>query len=261
MSSAFDDLHRFDSVDATGDAARFVRFLERVDAQPHVQVRRRRSYDLLWLTAGDRVVDVGCGTGTVLGELGELGVQATGVDASAEMVARVRERVPGAMVLHGDAEALPLPDASMAGYRAERVYQHLHDARAALGEARRVLRPGGRVVLVDQDWDALVIDSDDAPATRAVVRAFSDSLVDGRAGLKHRARLIDAGFQEVEVEAETVALADSESMELIVGTVAQQASNALGAEAVQEWLAEQRRRADSGRFLALMTHVIASATR
>ncbi|WP_318783837.1 methyltransferase domain-containing protein [Streptomyces spectabilis] len=51
------------------------------------------------------------------------------------------------------------------------MFHELADPARALAEVRRVLVPGGRIVLVGQDWDALVIDSDDPDLTHTVVRA------------------------------------------------------------------------------------------
>ena len=50
----------------------------------------------------------------------------------------------------------------------------LDDPARAAGEARRVLAPGGRIVLIGQDWDTFVIDADDAALTRTIVHARAD---------------------------------------------------------------------------------------
>jgi ubiquinone/menaquinone biosynthesis C-methylase UbiE len=147
-------LERFADVDSTGEEAMFVGFLERVEQLPDVVARRQRSYELLAFGDGERVADIGCGLGTAVRELAAHGARAIGFDASEAMLAEARRRSVGAGVEYALADAvdLPLEDGALAGYRAERVYQHLPDPAAALAEARRVLAREGRIVLVDQDW-------------------------------------------------------------------------------------------------------------
>lgn len=259
----FDRLHDFDRVDESEETQRLIGFLAWADAKPDVVGRRRRSYDLLRLSPGARVADVGCGIGTVLAELVERGLEAVGVDSSEAMVREARRRAPGATIHVADASALPLEDGSLDGYRAERVYQHIGSPEPALAEALRVLAPGGRIVLVDQDWDAFVVDGDDRELTRAMCRAFTESIPNGWAGRRNRAALVAVGFEEVRVEAETVTDFDWEYAAPVLPALkaAAVAAGSVGEADADAWLAEQRRRAEEGRFFAAMTHFLASGTR
>jgi SAM-dependent methyltransferase len=79
--------------------------------------------------------------------------------------------------------------------RAERLLEHLPDAERALTEMVRVTRPGGRIVVVDFDWDALIIDHPDKKATRTFVRSYSDSIRNGWIG-----RQLPRPFKEQHLE-------------------------------------------------------------
>jgi SAM-dependent methyltransferase len=167
--TAMDDLRHFDDVDAAQDQLAFVDFLDRVDALPDVAAYRARSYKPFGATGC--VVDVGCGTGTAARELANRVERVVGVDASEAMIEVARKRSGGRPDVRfevGDALALPFRDATVDGYRAERLFQHLANPAAALSEARRVLRPGGRIAIIDQDWDTLIFATDDIETTRRV---------------------------------------------------------------------------------------------
>lgn len=111
----------------------------------------------LGLRGEERLIDVGCGTGTLLAETlrRHSGVTAAGVDADPEILAIAARRLRryGARVtLHiARAEALPFPDASFDAALSTLTFHHLPTPakRAALAEVYRVLRPGGRLLLVD----------------------------------------------------------------------------------------------------------------
>ena len=95
------------------------------------------------------VCDLGCGPGHVTRYLHEQGVQVCGVDLSPAMVARARRLTPGVEFQQGDLMALDAPDVAWAGIVA--FYSIIHiprdDMAQALAELRRVLRPGGRLLL------------------------------------------------------------------------------------------------------------------
>jgi len=194
--------------DETGQAApaSLLARLDAADRLPGAAALRSHSYDLLGAAPGTRVVDVGCGGGRAVAELAGRGVRATGLDPDERMVAAARARWPGTDVRLGDAYALPLPDASADGYRADKVFHELTEPERALAEARRVLAPGGRIVLVGQDWDTLVVDSDDPALTRALVHARADRVTAPRAARAYRTLLLGAGFTAATVEVRTTVL-------------------------------------------------------
>lgn len=259
----FDRLHVFDRVDESAETQQLIGFLAWADAKPDVIDRRARSYELLRVRPGAAFADIGCGIGTVLADLVALGARAVGVDSSEAMVREASRRAPGAELHVADAAALPLEDGILAGYRAERVYQHLADPMPALAEAMRVLEPGGRIVLVDQDWDAFLVDGDDRATTRAMMRGFADSIPNGWAGRRNGLALAAAGFVEAEVEAETVTRIDYDYAAPFLPALKAAAvdSGAVAEDVAAAWLEEQRRRGMEGRFFAAMTHFLASATR
>jgi SAM-dependent methyltransferase len=132
----------------------------------------------LRLAAGERLLDVGCGTGdaaiALAADLGDRG-EVVGIDASERMVDIARARARAKAMLDrvrftdGDASSLDEPDDSFDAVRSERTLQWLADPAAAVGEMVRVARPGGRISLIDTDWSTFAIDvGDDALA--AVVR-------------------------------------------------------------------------------------------
>lgn len=251
-------------------AAGLLAFLDHVERLPDVVARRQRSCAILAPRPGETVADIGCGSGAAAREIAALltpGGTAVGLDINEALIAAAGARAAEAGVeirlVVGDALALPFADASLHGYRAERLYQHLGDPRAALIEAKRALAPGGRIVIIDQDWDATLLDSDDVPTTRAVLRAYADGIVGSATPRRQHRLLTDAGFTDVRVEAEAHASTRYAEYGFIPELAARvaEAFGAIGSAAAERWIADQRERGASGRWFASSTHLVASARR
>ncbi|MFG1706230.1 methyltransferase domain-containing protein [Nonomuraea sp. M3C6] len=240
----------------------FIQLLDVVDALPGAVALRARSSELLGLPDGAAVVDVGCGAGRAVHELGERGARAIGVDVSEEMIAVARRRWPQADFRIGDAFGLPLEDGEVAGYRAEKVFHELADAAKALEEAKRVLAPGGRVVLIGQDWDTFVIDSDDPALTRTIVHARADLTANPRAARRYRNLLLDTGFEDVAVEAHMSVFTDAAMLPMLTGIAeGARAAGAVTPEQEAAWVSEQKERAQAGRMFLALPIFMASASR
>ncbi len=119
-------------------------------------------YLLHALAPGQRVLDVGCGPGTVTVDLASRVApgEVVGVDRSAKVleaaVEHAQEKGADNVTFRvGDAYALDFPDDSFDVVHAHQVLQHLTDPVAALREMRRVTRPGGVVAVRDADYAAM----------------------------------------------------------------------------------------------------------
>ncbi|WOX26094.1 methyltransferase domain-containing protein [Streptomyces solicathayae] len=254
-----DALRRGDSVHP---AHRLLAALDAFDELPAARELRARSYELLAARSGSRIVDVGCGAGRAVAELAGLGARATGIDIEPGTVAEARRRRPDADVRTAGAYALPFGDGTLDGYRAEKVLHELDDPRRALAEAARVLAPGGRAVLIGQDWDTFVIDADDADLTRRLVHARADRVPGARTARRHRNLLLEAGFREVEVEVRTGVFTGEVALPLLAGLAQGAAeSAAVRPEQARAWLAEQQERARADRLFVAVPLFVASGAR
>jgi O-antigen biosynthesis protein len=127
-------IERFDPASMAGDL---------IDAEHQARYRLA-----LLLVSGRRVLDAGCGVGWGTQLIVEAGAaQVIGVDIAPEAIRQSRERCPQGRFVVGDLGALPLPAASVDVVVCFETIEHTRDARRALDELRRVLRPDG-VVLV-----------------------------------------------------------------------------------------------------------------
>ncbi|GIH49930.1 methyltransferase [Microbispora rosea subsp. rosea] len=239
-----------------------IRLLDAADASPGAAALRARTYELLHIAPGIPAVDVGCGTGRAVAEMSERGTEAIGIDASVQMIDEGRRRRPDLDLRVGDAYELSLPDGSVAAYRADKVYHELDDPAKALGEAFRVLTPGGRIALIGQDWESFIIDSDTPTITRTIVQARADTVPNPRAARRYRNLLLDAGFEDVSVEVRTGIFTDATMLPMLSGIAEGAfAAGALDREQADRWIAEQAARAKAGRLFLAIPLFLASARR
>lgn len=166
--------------------AREVARLESVYASPAIATQRARTLAVLGARPGEHGLDVGCGPAFLAVELGREvgpGGHVVGIDESAEMLEAARARIARAgvsgqvEVRQGDAGQLDFPAGTFDFVTAVQVYLYVHDVARAIGEAARVLRPGGRLAVVDTDWDSCVWLTSDRDRHRRVMDARGSHFV------------------------------------------------------------------------------------
>jgi len=111
--------------------------------------------DFAGVREGQRVVDVGAGTGALTAELVRRGAETAAAEPSAAFVAALRDRFPGVDVQEAGAEELPWADESFDAALAQLVVSFMRDAPAGLAEMRRVVRAGGTVAVCMWDRDGM----------------------------------------------------------------------------------------------------------
>ncbi len=152
------------------------------------------------------MLDVGAGPGflasEIAAEVGSSG-RVVGIDRSQQMLALARLRCAAqAQVefLEADALSMPFPEVAFDAAAAIQIYEFVPDMPSALRELHRVLRPGGRVVIVDTDWSSLVWEAEDRARAARVFNAWEEHLVDAHLPRRLAPLLRKSGFDMLAVE-------------------------------------------------------------
>jgi SAM-dependent methyltransferase len=263
----------FSSVDAgtPEDQRASVLALDTLAQMPAIRRLKAWALERLDPQSGMTALDVGCGTGedaqglaVMVGPEG----RAIGVDVSTAMVSEARRRASAvgssARFDTGAADALPLDDSSVDVLRCERVLQHVSAPRACLDEVMRVLRPGGRVALIDTDWRSLTLWPGDPAVTSGIRDAWATSCVNPAAGAQLRDLLGSTGFTDITMTADVLLLRSAEAADRPPVTLmaAHAIRNGLLSQAVvDDWLAQVRAASATGGFLGMVTMTAASGGR
>jgi len=157
---------------AYGDQAS--RQTERIYLSPEIVRQRQRTLELLAPAKGERILDIGCGPGLLAHDVAlEVGPggRVTGLDKSPAMLALARARcagLPQVDLVEGEATDPPAEDATLDAVTCAQVLLYVEDVEGALGAMHRVLKPGGRAVIVETDWRSLVLNSESPELTETM---------------------------------------------------------------------------------------------
>lgn len=236
-------------------------------------VRRRHLVRAALAAApGERILDVGCGPGFYCAELlEEVGPDGSivGLDSSASMLTLAARRCEG----HGtvefgeaDATALPVEDASFDAALCVQVLEYVSDLPAGIAELYRALRPGGRVVVWDVDWATVSWHSADPARMTRVLRAWDEHLAHPSLPRTLAPAMRSAGFEHVEMQAQSFATSDLDPDSYGAATVPLIRSFVGGRSGVSKdearaWAAEQRELGQRGEFYFACLQFCFNATR
>lgn len=168
---------------------------------PDIVEQRRVTLEALALRPGERVLDIGVGPGYLALEMARaVGARGKvcGIDVSEVMLGLASRRCAGVDWVElraGDAASLPFDDASFDAAAAVQVYLFVNDVDAALAGLHRVLRPGGRAVVIDTDWGTCAWNSADPERMRRVVAAWTTRFAHAHLPRALPGKLRRAGFE------------------------------------------------------------------
>lgn len=237
------------------------RKLEALYATPHAVARREAALMALDPAAGQRGLDIGPGPGLLACELAER-IGPTGrlvaIDTNPAMLAMTARRAEAQQMAdrielrEADATALPR-DGTFDFVVASQVYEYVPDIALALTEAARVLRPGGRLAIIDTEWDSLTIHADDTERTRRAAAAWDLHLAHPNLPRRLPGLLRRAGLELTSVKVLPIVSLKLEAgdyaaamVDLIADYIRDRAD--FTASEVDAWLADLRRQSDSGAF-------------
>jgi ubiquinone/menaquinone biosynthesis C-methylase UbiE len=223
--------------------------IDRTYQTPEIVNQRLRTLAALGLRRGESVLDAGCGTGLLLEQealaVGPEG-RAEGVDSSTDMLALAEARCAGLVQVNlhsGSADSLTFDDACFDALSCTQVLLYVEQMERALKEYHRVLKPRGRVAIVETDWGGAILNSGDITMTQAVFNAWSDEVPNPYLPRRLVPLLRDAGFGGIQVEAIPVVNASFTENSFSAGMLKGLANTAVRLQVIDRaqadaWLAE-----------------------
>ena len=146
-----------------------------------VTAQRTETLARLAIQSGEHILDIGAGPGFLAMDMADLTGptgRVVGVDISDAMIRRATDRNDRAWLsyLQGDATALPVEDASFDVAVSTQVAEYMADLSPFCAEIARVLKPGGRALILTTDWDGVAWHSEDPDRMARVMRAQNTSV-------------------------------------------------------------------------------------
>jgi len=168
-----------------------------------------------------------------------------GIDLNHAMIDEARRRTAdlgGAVRCQvGDAQRLELGDDAVDGVRTERVLMYVPDQQRAIGELARVVRPGGRVVAFELDYEATLVDLPDRGAAQRVLDALGYTVAHRWMGRALARAFHQAGLRDIVAEPRPIALPPAIHRQLVAPALAAAVeTGTLEAHAYRHWLAAAR---------------------
>lgn len=233
---------------------------------------KARSIDLLGLKPGARVLEAGCGLGRDAEAIADLvgpDGMVTGTDLSHELISKAllrteakRDRVNFKVA---DIYDLPYHAATFDAARVDRVLQHLEEPAAAVAQLAWVVRGGGRIVLMEPDWESVTVGGVDPLITRAVARHIADVRhPSGKVGRDLAVLLSEAGCHDIRIEVSALVMPDLGTMDYLasLGAALRQvvAAGQVTDDAAAQWWGKLQEHDAEKCFFGSMTGTIAVAT-
>ena len=248
--------------------------LERMYASPQVVAQRAKFREVLAARPGETGLDVGCGLAHLALELARdvaPGGRIIALDNSEHMVGGAAARVAAAglagevSVRRGDATALDLPEASVDFVAAAQVFSYVEEVDRAVAEAARVLRPGGRLAVLETDWDLCTYESADPPLTRRILDARARHFAHPHLPRQLHRLMRGAGLTLSRCEAVPLIETryDAESFGASMLSVARAAAlkGGIDAAAVEHWVSDIQSRSADGEYFFAAFRFVFVATR
>lgn len=235
-----------------------------------VQIRQQREATMSQVDPrpGEIGLDVGCGPGMLLQSLAEaVGSQGhvVGIDSSQSMLRLAGARCEGlaqVQLREGSATQLPVEDSSFDFVTCVQVLLYVEDVPRALAEIFRVLRPGGRVYIMETDWRSAVLNCEDPGAASSLFDAWDQTVASPNLPVSMRAMLASAGFADTTAAAVPLL---STSMDEYAGTMMRQLAKVactqgvLSSEQAERWLDQLKALDEAGEFFFCVNRFAFSA--
>lgn len=258
----------------TFDAAT-TRRLETVYTTPDIVAQRARVLEVLAPRLGERLLDVGVGPGLLAYDLARLVGRegyVAGLDVSPDMLTSAKARLadlPQAECLQGEATDLPFADACFDAAVSTQVYEYVADMPQALAELHRVLKPGGRALILDTDWRSIVWRCGDQRLMDRVLACWDDHLVHPHLPAALGPLLLRAGFSISRVEVAPILTAGWQPVSYaagIMGAIGEFAlrhgeRHGLSADELEAWRDDQHQLIARGEFFFSLNRYIFLAIR
>jgi ubiquinone/menaquinone biosynthesis C-methylase UbiE len=180
---------------------------EQAYLSPEIERQRERTLEVIDPQHGDTIVDIGCGPGLLAHEMAAAVSNAgriVGVDSSSPMLELARNRCAqfsNVEFVECKATDLAVDDASADVVTCIQVLLYVADVEKALQEMHRVLKPGGRAIIMETDWRSTVLHSHDEVLTEKIIEAWDKAVPSPRLPARLFTLLRRTGFTSAQVEA------------------------------------------------------------
>jgi ubiquinone/menaquinone biosynthesis C-methylase UbiE len=245
----------------------FIEFLEFLDTYPSIKALRNQSNRSLNISAGHKVLDLGCGIGGATLPIAEItgptGL-AVGVDLSSAMIDYAARRTANRREIEfrlGDACSVPYPDKFFDVARSERLFLYLPDRLAAIKEMMRVVKPGGCVCVLDTDIDSTAVYSRNPARMRKMTSIVAASMPNPTSARDLPALARQAGLKDLKIDLHAIATPHEFFLRSITGSLMKAVEDGVVPRAeVDDCLAEQAALHASGDFFQMWMFVHVSGT-